>query len=266
MKSKNQCQPCYDEKRRKKYAREKGAVYPTVPSHLFFCGLCYIHKKVDGEMYSNNRCRDCIREQCRRRARKRTKEQRQAERRRVYERQGKLYRTRDELKQWTKFKRETHAIIKRLRAVYKPKKVRRSVKYPGMTTAEIYKHRYHNDPEFNLKERLRAHHRRMNRRGYRVGDMFRTAIKTNGRTPTAEAFTGYSVGQLKKHLEKQFTKGMNWQRFMSGEIHIDHIIPLSSFDRTNEDEVRAAWQLSNLRPLWAEDNRRKAAKHEGRLL
>ena len=214
-------------------------------------------------MSSKNQCRECARARQRLHARKRTKEQRQAERRRIYERQGKLYQTRDEIKQWTKLKRETHAIIKKLRAVYKPKQ---SVKYPEMTAAEIYKHRYHNDPEFNLKERLRAHHRRMNRRGYRVGDMFRTAIKRNGRTPTAEAFTGYSVGQLKKHLEKQFTKGMNWRRFMSGEIHIDHIIPLSSFDRTNEDEVRAAWQLSNLRPLWAEDNRRKAAKHEGRLL
>lgn len=214
-------------------------------------------------MESKHQCRECARARQRSHARKRTKEQRQAERRKIKERQGKRYQTLEERKAWTRLKRETREIIKRLRAVYKPKQ---SVKYPGMTAAEIYRHRYRNDPEFNLKERLRAHHRRMNRRGYRVGDMFRTAIKRDGRTPTAEAFAGYSVEDLKKHLEKQFTKGMNWQRFMSGEIHIDHIIPLSSFDRTNEDEVKAAWHLSNLRPLWAGDNKRKAAKREGRLL
>lgn len=257
MLSKNQCKSCRNEKQRKKYAKENGIVYPPAPLHLSFCGLCNTHKKLDGEMYSKNRCRDCIREQNRIRARKRTKEQRQAERRKMYEKQGKIYRTKDEIKEWTQFKRETEAIIKRLRAVYKPNPIR---KWNGMTGAEKYKYRYRNDPEFNLKERLRAHHRRMTRRGYRIGDLYRRAINTNGCSPAAEAFTGYKVAELKKHLEKQFTKGMSWKKFMEGEIHIDHIIPLSAFDRTNEDEVKAAWQLSNLRPMWATDNREKGAK------
>ena len=274
MKSRYQCRPCNYEKRRKKYARERGAVLPPAPSHLSLCGLCNIHKNKK-EMSSKNRCRNCVREQARIHARKRTKEQRQAERKKMYEKQGRRYQTLEEKRVWTQFKRDTRAIIKRLRQNYKDKELFIKVggfrfihewQQPHLSPKEKYRLRYRTDPEFNLKERLRAHHRRMTRRGYRIGDLYRRAINTNGRSPTAEAFTGYTVAELKKHLEKQFTKGMNWEKFMAGEIHIDHIIPLSSFDRTNEDEVKAAWQLSNLRPLWAKDNIRKAAKREGRLL
>lgn len=226
-------------------------------------GWCKYCNSEQEDMTSKHQCRSCNNARQRAHARKRTKEQRQAERRKIKEKQGKSYRTLEEVMAWRRFKRETQAIIKRLRAVYKPKRVS---KWAGMTPAEVFRIRYRTEPEFNLRERLRAHNRRMTIRGYRIGDLYRRAINTNGQSPTAEAFTGYTVAELKKHLEKQFTKGMNWEKFMAGEIHIDHIIPLSSFDRTNEDEVKAAWQLSNLRPLWAKENRKKAARREGRLL
>lgn len=75
---------------------------------------------------------------------------------------------------------------------------------------------------------------------------------------------GYSRDDLYKHIEKQFTKGMCWGRFLSGEIHIDHIIPLSSFDfSVNPLEVaKRAWALSNLQPRWWIDNIRKSNKRE----
>lgn len=74
-----------------------------------------------------------------------------------------------------------------------------------------------------------------------------------------EALTGYTVQELADHLERQFTKGMTWDRFMSGEIHIDHIIPKTSFrfDSYEDQEFKQCWALSNLRPMWAIDNVRK---------
>jgi len=64
---------------------------------------------------------------------------------------------------------------------------------------------------------------------------------------------GYSAVQLKHYLEKQFKEGMTWDNH--GEWEIDHIIPLTSFDNTSTPkEVNA---LSNLQPLWKEDNRHK---------
>jgi hypothetical protein len=68
--------------------------------------------------------------------------------------------------------------------------------------------------------------------------------------------------ELKTHLGRQFLRGMGWHNM--GQWHIDHIIPLSSFTITGPDdpELRRAWALTNLRPLWAVDNLTKRDKQE----
>ena len=77
-----------------------------------------------------------------------------------------------------------------------------------------------------------------------------------------EGLVGYTRKDLLEHLEKQFTKGMSWDRFAAGEIHIDHIVPVSSFSCTLPigPEFQACWALTNLRPLWAKDNLSKGAQ------
>ena len=77
-----------------------------------------------------------------------------------------------------------------------------------------------------------------------------------------EKLVGYSMEELKTHLERQFLRGMGWHNM--GQWHIDHIIPLSSFTITGPDdpELRRAWALTNLRPLWAADNLIKSDKQE----
>lgn len=74
---------------------------------------------------------------------------------------------------------------------------------------------------------------------------------------------GYTETELRTHLERQLLKGMTWDNY--GEWHIDHIIPLSSFVITGPEcpELRRAWALTNLRPLWAKDNIAKGAKIQG---
>lgn len=72
---------------------------------------------------------------------------------------------------------------------------------------------------------------------------------------------GYTVQELMLHLEQQFTAGMSWANYGSNGWSIDHIVPASSFDLTNESEFRACWGLGNLRPLWGKENSRKCAKH-----
>jgi hypothetical protein len=73
---------------------------------------------------------------------------------------------------------------------------------------------------------------------------------------------GYTPDDLRRHLERQFTKGMSWDKFKNGGIHIDHIIPVSSFDITgpNCPNLLACFALSNLRPLAAKENIKKGAK------
>lgn len=71
---------------------------------------------------------------------------------------------------------------------------------------------------------------------------------------------GYCAGELAIHLERQFTKGMDWFRFFMGEIHIDHIVPIKQFDKTSKKEMVACYHLANLRPVWASANLAKSGK------
>lgn len=112
---------------------------------------------------------------------------------------------------------------------------------------KFYK-RYKKDIGFTLKVRTSA--------------LVRASLKAGVKSKRTEELLGYSTDELKAHLEAQFTKGMSWQAFMEGQIHIDHIIPVSSFNIISEtcDEFRRCWSLSNIRPLWAKDNLAKGAK------
>jgi 5-methylcytosine-specific restriction endonuclease McrA len=130
---------------------------------------------------------------------------------------------------------------------------------PGLSPAEKFRLRYALDPEFNIRQRLRAAMRRK-RQGYKMGDLIRAALKRGGSTPKFEDFVGYSTNDLRVHLEAQFTKGMDWNKFARGEIHIDHIVPISSFDLSDPEDLRRAWAITNLRPLWAEENLKKSSK------
>jgi hypothetical protein len=96
------------------------------------------------------------------------------------------------------------------------------------------------DPAFTINERMSA------------GVRYSLAAGKQG--SSWEALVGYTKDALVAHLEKQFLPGMSWDR--REEFHIDHIIPLASFrfETADDPEFRAAWALSNLRPLWAIDN------------
>lgn len=74
-----------------------------------------------------------------------------------------------------------------------------------------------------------------------------------------EELVGYSLAELAAHIERQFSRGMSWSNM--GKWHIDHIVPLShfKFDSPADPEFRAAWALTNLRPVWASENIRKHA-------
>ena len=74
------------------------------------------------------------------------------------------------------------------------------------------------------------------------------------------ALAGYSVDELRAHLERLFQPGMSWET--SGEWHIDHVRPRASFRFTSaeDEQFKACWALSNLQPLWAADNIRKGSR------
>lgn len=75
--------------------------------------------------------------------------------------------------------------------------------------------------------------------------------------PTVELL-GYTPTEFMDHISAQFTAGMSWLNH--GEWHVDHIVPVIVMLRRGETCPKVVNALSNLQPLWAIDNMKKAAK------
>ena len=65
-----------------------------------------------------------------------------------------------------------------------------------------------------------------------------------------ENIVSFSVDQLKRHLEKQFTPEMNWGNYGT-YWHIDHKIPIAAFNfqTVSDTDFKRCWALKNLQPL-----------------
>jgi len=109
-----------------------------------------------------------------------------------------------------------------------------------------------------LKERRKREGSERNVLINRCRCRIRNALKAKKITKTSltSKMIGCSWEALKSHLEKQFSKKMNWKN--KNEWEIDHIIPLSSAKTKNE--ILRLSHFSNLRPLWANENRTKGNK------
>ena len=116
---------------------------------------------------------------------------------------------------------------------------------------ELAKCRAKNDISFAIKTRMRS----------LVYRSLRMSLEKKDGNKWQE-LTGYSINDLREHLEAKFSDGMSWQKFLMGEIHIDHIIPIAAFNITSyaDPDFKRCWALNNLQPLWAEENIKKGAK------
>ena len=86
------------------------------------------------------------------------------------------------------------------------------------------------------------------------------ALKKNHNIKDKSALSviGCDIDTLINHLEKQFTKGMNWENNTTNGWHVDHIIPLSSAE--TKEGIEFLFHYTNLQPLWSERNFIKGGK------
>ena len=83
------------------------------------------------------------------------------------------------------------------------------------------------------------------------------SIKKNKTNKRLYRYLGYTIEELKEHLEHQFEDWMNWDNLgltatkEKETWQIDHIIPVNTFNikEIGDEEFRKCWALSNLRPL-----------------
>lgn len=102
-----------------------------------------------------------------------------------------------------------------------------------------------------------------NRLRRRVSWHIRKAVNSVGRAKPGSTFEmlGYTPHQLACHIERQFTRGMSWDNVADWDI--DHIVPISSAETMSD--VIALNQLTNLRPMWRQENNAKGALRQSLL-
>jgi hypothetical protein len=101
---------------------------------------------------------------------------------------------------------------------------------------------------------------------YKLISNFRTAIYQVLKESNVEKnkhyfdILQYTPESLINHLESQFDENMNWENY--GEWHVDHKLPITSFNiqEMGDVEFMNCWSLDNLQPMWGTDNIRKSNK------
>jgi len=106
-------------------------------------------------------------------------------------------------------------------------------------------------------EKLRAkslRYYRNNKISCCISRVIRRSLNGNKNGCKWQQLVGFSLEQLKSHLEKLFQHGMTWENY--GEWQIDHIKPISSFSfcLSSDPDFKECWSLKNLQPLWKKDN------------
>ena len=95
---------------------------------------------------------------------------------------------------------------------------------------------------------------------YKLRCIVFTAISRSLKTDKDKEITkllGYTIKELKEHLEKQFEQWMTWDNLGTTSAkpkqtwQIDHIRPVNTFNITGTDcdDFKKCWALDNLRPL-----------------
>jgi hypothetical protein len=89
------------------------------------------------------------------------------------------------------------------------------------------------------------------------------ALKRNSKKSHSKDLLGCSIEEFKAYIEAQFTEGMNWENYGTGndKWNLDHIIPCSSFKHLDTLlEQQLCFHYSNYQPLWEIENKQKSDK------
>lgn len=116
-----------------------------------------------------------------------------------------------------------------------------------------WQERYANDPAFALRHATRN----------RIHAALNAAVGSPGKASPTLELLGCSAEEYRVYLEVLFEPGMSWENWAHDGWHVDHTVPIASFDLTTDDGQRAAFHYTNTRPMWAEENMAKGSLHEG---
>jgi Prasinovirus endonuclease VII len=160
---------------------------------------------------------------------------------------------------WKSYHSKNKAIIYQKQQTYRKnnpeKEIKRKQKYRqsklGRETTRTYKKNYYHtvlkhSPHYKMENALRR----------RLKELMRK-VKTKKAASTFELL-GCDTDFFVKYIENQFTGQMSWDNYGT-YWHLDHEKPCCSYDLTKSDQQKACFHYTNLRPLLATINVRKAS-------
>lgn len=130
---------------------------------------------------------------------------------------------------------------------------------------EAYLKQYYQENKVKYRKRSRDWHRKFRKtpKGRLVNTLrARLSSVTRGlkNEETTKSLIGCSYEEFKHHIERQFQDGMTWDNYGVHGWHVDHIIPITKFDLSQEEHIKKCFHYSNLQPLWAKQNWSKSNK------
>ena len=123
-----------------------------------------------------------------------------------------------------------------------------------------------NNPE-KLAEKYKKQSKNINRRvrdslNHRISDALK--VNKNNKINKTVIYIGCKIYFLKLWIENLFQKDMSWENY--GKWQFDHVLPCSSFDLSNDEQIKECFNWKNLQPLWKEDNLKKSDKIDKKLI
>jgi hypothetical protein len=221
------------------------------------CRVCGIVGEEELFIKKGNWCKKCVKEYNKRRYQEKRNEL--LEQKKKYREQH-----RQELREYAKkrYQEKSEKINEQKKKYYQQnkKKIREQHReYHKQHRQEIRKH----NKEYE-KKRYKNNHQ------YRLANIGRGRIYKARKAQNAPRYCKYNeaIGctpeELDIWLESQFTPEMNWDNYGT-YWHVDHIRPLCSFDLTDPEQYKAAFNYKNTQPLKATDNLIKGGKWESSL-
>lgn len=145
--------------------------------------------------------------------------------------------------EWKEFQKNYYQENKDKWAIDTPEKKAKK----ALRNSLYLKKRMNEDPIFRVQKRLRTR--------------IKNAIRGKGcKSKKTVDLLGCSLIEAVDHIKSLLNGEMTWEAVVDGRIHIDHVVPCSSFDLSKEEEQRRCFHYKNLQPLWAIDNLKKGNK------
>lgn len=127
---------------------------------------------------------------------------------------------------------------------------------------------YRNRPE--IKEKRVPYMLALAKKRYKTNPSFKInhdtahflnhCLKKGYMIPILKKYLNFTIPELKKHIESKFKEGMSWENRRAW--HLDHLKPMCLFKvkKYGDSEYKKCWAMSNLQPLWRQENYLKGSK------